>query len=62
MWLYSGKISCIPAKVVLFGQSGCFLKNGFSRTKVVVFRQKWLYSGKVVVIGQNCSFFVQKWL
>ena len=49
MWLYSDKL-------VLFG------KNGFSRKKVVVFQQKWLYSGKVVVIGQYFSFFVQKWL
>ena len=49
MWLNSDKL-------VLFR------KNGFSRKKVIVFQQKWLYSGKVVVIGQNCSFFVQKWL
>ena len=48
--------------MVLFGQCGSIRKNGFSRAKVVVFRQKWLYSGKVVVIGQNCSIFVQKWL
>ena len=28
--------------MVVFGQSGCI------RAKVVVFRQKWLYSGKIV--------------
>ena len=56
--LYSGKSGCTRAKVVVvlckcgcirakvlvvFGQSGCI------RGKVVVFGQKWLYSGKVVV-------------
>ena len=29
------------------------------RGKVVVFRQKWLYSGKVVVIGQIVVLFGQ---
>ena len=44
-WLYSGK-------VVVFGQDGSIGQNGCVRTKVVVFRkmvlfgQKWLYSGK----------------
>ena len=47
MWLNSGK-------VVVFWQSGCI------RAKVVIFGQKWLYSGKsgcirakVVVVGQS---------
>ena len=43
-------------------------------TKMVVFEQKWLYSGKVFLFGQNGSIrakvvvfdkmvvFVQKWL
>ena len=33
--------------MVLFGQSGCI------SAKVVVIVQKWLYSGKVDVIGQS---------
>ena len=32
------KSCCVPAKVVVFGISGCM-------------REKWLYSGKVVVFG-----------
>ena len=39
-WLYSGKIGCIRAKMVVFGQSGCI-------------RIKWSYSGKVLVFGQK---------
>ena len=39
-WLYSCKIGCIRAKVVVFGKDGCLT------AKVVVFEQKWLYSGK----------------
>ena len=30
-----------------------FLQSGCSLGKVFVFGQKWLYSGKVVVFGQN---------
>ena len=37
---YSGKKTCIWAKVVVFVQSGC------NPAKVVVFVQKWMYSGK----------------
>ena len=33
-WFSSGKISCVRAKVVTFGQKGCI------RAKVVVFGQK----------------------
>ena len=33
--------------MIVFGQSGCIL------AKVVIFRQKLLYSGKVVVYGQK---------
>ena len=43
--------------MVVFGQ------NGFIRAKVVVFRQKWLYSGKMVLFGQaKVVVFRQKWL
>ena len=38
-WLYSGKMGCIRAKVVVFAQSICI------RPKVLVFGQKCLYSG-----------------
>ena len=37
--LYLGKSDCIP------GESGCI------GVKVVVFGQKWLYSGKLFVFG-----------
>ena len=33
-WFFSGKIGCVRAKVVTFGQKGCI------RAKVVVFGQK----------------------
>ena len=39
-WLYSGK-------------SGCIRKSGCICAKVVLFGQKGLYSGKVVVFGQK---------
>ena len=61
----SGKIGCIRAKFVLFGQScgipvktGCVQakwlyadKSGLIRAKIVLFGQKWLYSVKVFVYG-----------
>ena len=40
MRLYSGRSNCIRAKVVVFGQ-------------IVLFGQKWLYSGKVAAFGQG---------
>ena len=49
-WLYSGKIVCNQAKVVLFRQSG------FIRAKVVVFRQIGCIRAKVVVFGQKLLF------
>ena len=55
-WLYSVKSDCIRAKKVLFCEKkAAFIQSGFNLAKVVVFRQKWLYSCKVVL-------FVQKWL
>ena len=53
MWLYSGKICRIRAKVVVFRQSGC------NRAKSLLFGQKWLYSGRVVVFGQKMVVFRQ---
>ena len=41
--LYSGKSVCIRARVVVFQQSGYI-------------RIKWLYSGKLVILGQMCSY------
>ena len=41
-WLYSVKIGCIWAKVVVFGQSG------FNRVKIVVFGKNSLESGKLL--------------
>ena len=47
-------------KVVVYGQSSCFLakwlyldKSGCIQVSLVVIGQKWLYSGKVVVFGQK---------
>ena len=46
--------------MVVLGQScciraGCFNRaNGCIRAKVVVFGQKWLYSGKIVCIRAKC--------
>ena len=37
-----------------------FLQSGGIREKVVVFEQKWLYSGKVVVFGKS-SCIQAKW-
>ena len=55
-WLYSGKMVVFGKKVVIYRAkwlNSC--KSGCIRSKVVVFGQKCLYSGKVVVIGQNGS-------
>ena len=58
-WLYSGKIGCIRAKVVLFGQSG-FIRDIWLYSGKLVYsgksgciQAKWLYSDKMVVIGQK---------
>ena len=58
-WLFSGKVvlfeqsGCIRAKVVVFGQGGCIRakwlyldKDVCIRLKLVLFGQKWLYSGR----------------
>ena len=64
-----GRRGCNRVKVVLLGQSGNIqARSGSIRAIVVVFRvmwlfsgksgcirAKWLYSGKVVVLGQSCS-------
>ena len=52
-WLDLGKSSYNRAKVSVFGQSGCILAKLEYSVKVVVFKQKWFYSGKVVEIGQK---------
>ena len=38
--------------MVVFRQSGDYSDTGCIRAKVVVFGQKWLLSGKVVLFGQ----------
>ena len=58
--------TCIRAKAVVFLQSGCnrakllylgnvfvFGQSGCIREKVVIFKQKWLYSCKDFVIGKK---------
>ena len=47
-----GQSGCLRPKVVVFGQSCCI------REKNDCYRTKWLYLGKVVVIGKsgcNCA-------
>ena len=34
--------------MIVFGKGGCI------RAKMVLFSQKWLYSGKNVVLGHSC--------
>ena len=52
-WLYSGKIGCIRAKVVVLRQKWMYSgKCGCIRAKLLFFGKKWLYSVKVVVFGQ----------
>ena len=58
--LYSGKSGCIRAKLVVFRQKWFCLDNVVVFEKMALVGQKWLYSGKVVVIGQNCFIFCAK--
>ena len=58
--LFIGQGGCILGKVVVFQQRWLYRsKSGCFGTKVVVFeqigviREKWMYSGKVVVLGQK---------
>ena len=43
------------------GKSGCIRVKCVHSRKIVAFRQKWLYSGKMAVLGKNrCNR--AKWL
>ena len=53
-WLFSDKVGCIQAKVVVFGQSSSI------RAKVFVFGQKWLYLGKGGCIQAKMAVLGQK--
>ena len=44
--LYSSKSGLIGAKEALFVQNGCIWPKYLYSGKLVVFGQKWLYSGK----------------
>ena len=46
-WMNSGKNGCIRAEGLHSGKSVCI------RAIVVVFTQQWLYSGRVVIFGQE---------
>ena len=54
-----GNIRCIWVKLFVVGKLVVFEQNGCNRTKwlysgkVVVLGQKWLFSGKVVAVGQS---------
>ena len=61
--LFIGQGGCILGKVVVFRQKWLYRgKSGCIRTKVVVleqigvYREKWINSGKVVVLGQKCLY------
>ena len=49
-WLCSLKSSIIRSNWLYSGKSGRIREKGCIREKVVVFGQKWLYSGKLVVL------------
>ena len=46
-WMNSGKNGCIRAEWLHSSKSGCI------RDIVVEFAQQWLYSGRVVIFGQE---------
>ena len=50
IWLCSLKSSIIRSNWLYSGKSGRIREKGCIREKVVVFGQKWLYSGKLVVL------------
>ena len=52
--MYSCKRGCIRSKGDVFKRSGCI------RAKVVVFGQKWLYSGKSGCIRPKVFVFGRK--
>ena len=55
-----GQGGCIRVKVVVFGKSECIRTKWSCSCKSNV-REKWLYSGKVVVSGQT-GYIRVKWL
>ena len=57
-WLYWGKVVVLGQKWLNSGKSCCIRVKLVVFSKVVVFG---LYSGKVVLVGQNVEFG-QKWL
>ena len=73
-WLYLSKSGCIevkvvvflqgfsnPARVVVFGQSGCFLKKRLCLCNVVILGHNGFIQARVFVFGQNCCILA-KWL
>ena len=48
-----GQNGSFRIKVVVFLQSGCILAKWLYSGKVVVIGQNWLYAGKVVVFRQK---------
>ena len=46
-----GITGCVRAKMLFCGKMVVFGKGDCIRAKVVVFGKKWLYSGKLVVVG-----------
>ena len=54
-WLYSSKNGSVPSKWLYLGRS-CY-----NRAKQVVFGQKLLYSGNMVLLGQG-KCIRAKWL
>ena len=61
--LYSIESGCIPAKVVVYGETWLYLgkrvcieQSGYIWAKVVIFGQELLYSGEVVAFGQKLFY------
>ena len=48
-----GKIGCIRAKVIVFGQCGSFGQSGCIRAKVVVFGHSGFIRVKETIFGQK---------
>ena len=73
-WTYSGKVlqsvkkGCNRANLLQLGKVVVLEQSGCIRINVVLFGKKWLYSGKIFVIGQEWLYsgkvveIGQKWL
>ena len=62
-WLYLGKIWFVLANLRYLGRTGCIRgKTCCTRSKIVVFGQRWFYSGNSGCIRSKVVIFEQKLL